>query len=273
MRETQKPMRYYVVADVHGFYDEMIAALKEEGFFEDQAPHKLIICGDLFDRGRQAKEMQAFVLDLLRKNEIIMIKGNHEDLFVDLIDNAARWMNPFITDTHHYSNGTVNTALQLTGMRLSSAIDQPLKFQAKAKETPLYKEILPKMLDYYETKKYIFVHGWIPCEVLGWGSRTTDDFSYQKNWRRAKPRQWEDARWINGMAAAYNKVLVPRKTIVCGHFHTSYGHAIIEKKGREFGKNADFSPYRAKGIIAIDACTAYSKKVNCLLLEDEELAS
>ncbi len=266
-------MKYYVVADVHGFYDKMVTALEEKGFYKDQEPHKLIICGDLFDRGRQAKEMQSFVLDLLRKKEVILIRGNHEDLFMDLIDNATKWMNHNIIYSHHYSNGTVNTALRMTGMSLAKAIENPLKFQAKAKETPLYKEILPAMLDYYETKKYIFVHGWIPCEVLGWGSRITDDFSYQKNWRRATPRQWEIARWTNGMAAAYNKVLVPRKTIVCGHFHTSYGHAIIEKKGTEFGKRADFSPYYAKGIIAIDACTAYSKKVNCLLLEDEELIS
>ena len=58
------------------------------------------------------------------------------------------------------------------------------------------------------------------------------------------------------------------KTIVCGHWHTSYGHSKYEHKGTEFGEDADFSPYYAPGIIAIDACTAFSGMVNCLVIED-----
>lgn len=58
-------MRYYVVADVHGFYTEMISALSEKGYFEDKSPHKLIICGDLFDRGVQNKKVEQFVAECL----------------------------------------------------------------------------------------------------------------------------------------------------------------------------------------------------------------
>ena len=73
-------MRYYVVADVHGFYNEMVEALTEQGYFTDTQPHKLIICGDLFDRGTQSKVVEEFVLKLLEKNEVNLIRGNHEDL-------------------------------------------------------------------------------------------------------------------------------------------------------------------------------------------------
>lgn len=59
-----------------------------------------------------------------------------------------------------------------------------------------------------------------------------------------------------------------RNAIVCGHWHTSYGHSKYERKGTEFGEDADFSPYYGPGIIAIDACTAFSGKVNCLVIED-----
>ena len=58
------------------------------------------------------------------------------------------------------------------------------------------------------------------------------------------------------------------KTIVCGHWHTSYGHSKFEGKGTEFGKDADFSPYIAPGIIALDACTARSGIVNYIVIED-----
>ena len=60
----------------------------------------------------------------------------------------------------------------------------------------------------------------------------------------------------------------PGKTIVCGHWHCSYGHASIQGKGDESGPFADYSPYYNEGIIAIDACTVISRKVNCIVLEE-----
>ena len=40
-------------------------------------------------------------------------------------------------------------------------------------------------------------------------------------------------------------------------------------KGGEFENDPDFSPYYGEGIIALDACTAFSKKVNCIVIDDE----
>ena len=68
-------MKYYVVADIHSFYFELETALKEKGFFEDTEPHKLIICGDLFesrvilDNARELKR-------ILREN--LFTKSNRE---------------------------------------------------------------------------------------------------------------------------------------------------------------------------------------------------
>lgn len=45
-------MKYYVIADVHGFYTETVAALEEAGFFAETEPCKLIVCGDMLDRGK-----------------------------------------------------------------------------------------------------------------------------------------------------------------------------------------------------------------------------
>lgn len=58
------------------------------------------------------------------------------------------------------------------------------------------------------------------------------------------------------------------KTIVCGHWHASYGHSRIEERGSEFGPDADFTPYIAPGIIAMDACTAQSGFVNCVVIDE-----
>ena len=108
-------MRYYVVADVHGFYTELIAALTEKGFFEDKEPHKLIVCGDLFDRGLEAVKLQNFIVDLINKDEVILIRGNHEDLALELI---KEWDKRSYLFGYHNSNGTVNTVLQLTNEKI-----------------------------------------------------------------------------------------------------------------------------------------------------------
>ncbi|MCM1237576.1 MAG: metallophosphoesterase [Ruminococcus flavefaciens] len=262
-------MKYFVVADVHGFYDLMIKALTEKGYFEEKKPHKLVICGDLFDRGLQAKEMEKFVVDLLEKDEVILIRGNHEDLMLDLVNRLDEFVDMGIEYTHHYSNRTVQTLMDLTGCSFGELKEEPRKVAERMRATPFLKTIIPAMLDYYETEKYIFVHGWIPCQASGYGG-APGWYKYQKDWRDAPKSDWMLARWYNGMLAAWQECIEPGKTIVCGHWCCSYGHTYLEKnidikKGME-----DFKPYCGNGIIAIDATTAKNKVVNCIVIEDEE---
>lgn len=99
-------MKYYVAADLHGFFDPFWAALQEQGFFSDTAAHKLILCGDLFDRGPQAAELQKFLLELLARDELILIRGNHEDLTLELLRN---WHLGSYKKRYHIANGTVDT--------------------------------------------------------------------------------------------------------------------------------------------------------------------
>ena len=253
-------MRYYVTSDVHGFYTPLREVLTRGGFFQDTAPHKLVVAGDLFDRGGEAAALQTFILELLEKDEVILIRGNHEDLFAELVTTDHG-----LSYSHHLGNGTYDTALQLTGYSKRKAILNPLAFARAARETPYYKTILRAMLDYYETKKFVITHGWIPCVPDGAGG-----LAYIGDWRQATKRSWRQARWINGMDAV-RTVYEDDKTIVCGHWHTSYGHSRYEGKGSEFGEDADFSPYMAPGIVALDACTAHSGIVNCIIIEDEEI--
>lgn len=70
------------------------------------------------------------------------------------------------------------------------------------------------------------------------------------------------------MAAAHAGITEYSKTIVCGHWHGSFGHGKYEGRGGEFDNDSDFSPYCAKGILAIDAYTAVSGKVNCIVIDD-----
>jgi len=248
-------MRYYILADTHGFFTPMIEALRKAGYFDDSGPHKLVILGDLFDRGKEAVKLQEFVNKLVEADKVILIRGNHEDLYERFVteDNGRPY-------SIHLSNGTYDTALQLTGYDRVMAQIKHYDFAEAAQKTPFYKTIMPAMRDYFETEHYVFVHGWIPC------ARDSRRYEPVLNWRDATKEMWDRARWYNGMDAAQNNA--ENKTIICGHWHASYGHAVYEKKGHEFGPDADFSPYYGPGIIAIDACTAYTGFVNCLVIDD-----
>lgn len=256
-------MKYYVTADPHGFYTELHKALDEKGFFADTEPHKLIICGDLFDRGKEALKMQDFILDLMNKDQVILVRGNHEDLAMDLVNNWVLQRN----QEHHWSNGTIDTICQLTG-RPSIDVRVDIEVADLFAKTPYISKIIPAMVDYFETEHYIFVHGWIPCLCYR-KTLYTYGYKYQHDWRKnSNNEDWILARWHNGMDAAHDDVIEPDKTIVCGHYHTSYGHYRYEHKVAEYGDNADYSPYYANGIIALDGCTALSGKVNCIVIED-----
>ena len=256
-------MKYYVVADVHSYYEEFVNAIGNKGFFIEKEPHKLVVCGDLFDRGNQSAELQEFILELMKKDKVILIKGNHEDLMMDLLNSAEYYFKNGIAFSHHWSNGTVKTLFDLTGMYGGNYT--PKQVVNKMSKTPYIKSFIPSMVDYYETEHYIFVHGWIPTIVLR-------DIGYKylpiNEWRTAGAEQWEKARWINGMDAWSQGIKVDGKTVVCGHYHTSWGHSHLEGHGVEFGEKADFSPFYGDGIIAIDGCTALTRRVNCIVLED-----
>ncbi len=256
-------MRYYVVADVHSFYTELVAALTEKGYFEDMGPKKLVICGDLFDRGGEAQAMQNFVRELLGREEVLLIRGNHEDLLEEFAENLEIWMDSeSFLYSHHMKNGTVETMLQLTGLKLEEAFLWPRRARLLLRATPFFREILPAMRDYYETEHYVFVHGWIPAREIG---DPPSRYEPLGDFRTASPAEWERARWYNGMLAAHSGVILPNKTIVCGHVPTAYGHTMYEGKP----KDSDFSVYSARGILALDGCTAYTDTVNCVILEDE----
>lgn len=259
-------MRYYVTADVHGYFDQLQAALTARGFFDDPQPHKLIVCGDLYDRGGQAMQLQKFILELLEKDQVILIRGNHEDLALQLLH---QWHRGSYLQPHHHSNGTVDTLLQLTGTQERELYTHTEEICRSFLRDPYIQTLIPATVDYFETKNYIFVHGWIPCIPVTTGKNP--EYRPLESWRTAEKPLWDKARWVNGMEAAHCGIREPGKTIVCGHWHCSFGHAHYEDDGGEFDNSPNFDPYYGPGIIALDACTPSSKKVNVILLEDDPL--
>lgn len=254
---------YFVVADIHGFYSLTKAELSRRGFF-DSKENKLILLGDALDRGDEPVETVDFLCELCEENRLIYVRGNHEDLFVDMLLEISRGEH---TIWHHRKNGTWDSALKLVGMDEGEARYDPELFVRRARATRFYSYLLNHTVDYFETEHYIFTHGYIPCRVEGWAPMIK--YSYMDSWREATADAWRSARWFNGIdvACTYG-VREEGKTIVCGHFHTSFGHARISRICSEFGDDAIFDPFYSDGLIALDACTKFSGKINCLVIDD-----
>ena len=262
-------MKYYVVSDIHGYYTYLEQALKNAGFFDEKEPCKLIVCGDLLDRGPEAKALVDFMIRLLEEDKLVYILGNHEDYFVRCLHEIATGRVFEIASgmSVHYSNKTWDSMLQLSEMSENEAYKNHYELMRRVRNSPFYKVLLEKGVDYFETPHYIFTHGWIPCRIDG--VKPFQSYYYDPDWRCADVDAWKKARWHNGIDLACKyRVIESGKIIVCGHWHTSYGHSHFEHRCSEWGKDADFSPFTAEGIIAIDASTPNSLKVNCIVIED-----
>ena len=255
--------KFFVTSDVHSFFDELMVALKDKGFERDNKDHILCVCGDLFDRGDKTRELFEFVKELQTQDRLIYVAGNHESLLFDCVRGIYKGRVP---SSHHFHNGTVKTICQFCGQNEWIMYDPTWRDKICETMQPVLDFIAENCVDYAEIGDYVLVHGWVPCyEGL-------DDF------RDASNLDWERARWNNGMEMWKNPACrVEGKTVVCGHWHCSYGWSHIRQERKEFpNKNRkdwwkSFEPFVDDGIMAIDACTAYTGFCNVIVIEEDKI--
>lgn len=238
--------KLFVVSDIHGHYDQMKKALDEAGFDAENESHIFVSCGDLFDRGGENDKVYRFVKSLKRK---ILIRGNHEDILYKVLTNKQ------ITFREAW-NGTDITLRQLLG---KDVIDEDFQLVCEPYEEKIREilDFIDSMINYYETDKYVFTHGWLPVEIF---DRTPEIIP---DWRDADALYWKDARWLQWQEMYGVGALLDDKTIVCGHRPTSMGNMYDSNREPD-----DSSIFYGDRMIAIDACTVRSGRVNLLLVEE-----
>lgn len=242
--------KFFCVSDIHGFYDELIEALNKAGFDKDNPEHYLVSCGDHFDRGPKPVEVMAYLQSLPRK---FLVRGNHESLLQDLCDTGY-------PGSHDFQNGTYATVCEFGGAALGRSFEECCIITDHRTKDFLY-----SMVNYFETKNYIFVHSFVPLKNLdGLPMYYTRNrkFEIDPDWRHAHASAWEEARWGNPFELAEQGFL-PDKTLVFGHWGT-YEQRPEIYEGEDF-----FDPIYGDGYIGIDGTTAASGQVNVLVLEDE----
>ena len=263
-------MKLFVVSDIHGFHSELMDALDKAGFNPERHDHMLISCGDEFDRGPEALYTYQYLRSLWEKGKAIILKGNHSMFMIDYLSGEN--LSPF----NYIHNGTRETLADFLGQTAPfetwcaiKHIDEPTYgdfaewiSMAKKEINEDYPELLAWLITipyYYETKNYIFTHGAI--------DGTCKDWHFPKKDYRGRFMDWGACMWDDGSFFG-SEIKNTDKTVVVGHFGTAHlrsmysiesedQHSILKRKdGR---------------VIAIDATTALSHKVNVLVIEDNLL--
>lgn len=264
-------MKYFVVADVHGFYTKMMDALAAKGYDKDNPEHIIVSLGDVFDRGDEPYSMLMFFNSIPRDRKIL-IRGNHEDLLEDAL--VRHDFRPH--DHHNETDKTVEMLYMHEHQDEVGPIPTFDKCEWLLRWAP-FKQYISELQDYAIVDKYIFVHGWLPDSF--WTRKSEDDMTFLEDtdwW------DWRDSRWTNGMRAWHNGWKCKDYTVVCGHWHTSFGNSHYHHSGVEFIDSKrdyeeyagfkvepyeNFNPFIDDGIIALDGCVAYSGQVNVFTFE------
>ena len=215
----------------------MKTALDEAKFDPNDENSWLVSLGDEMDRGPDPEGVINYIMSLPRA---IWVKGNHQSLMEDLIARNYPC-------SHDWHNGTMQSIMSLA----PNVKTQPEAFTIAYEKT---KPFFDKAIEYLELKNHILVHSFIPLKSLDnlpkYYTRNRK-FEFDPNWRHAHASAWEEARWGKPYELAENGFL-PDKTLVFGHFHTSWPRHKYEDKP-EFGEGSDFSIYYGNGYIGIDA--------------------
>lgn len=290
--------KYFVVSDIHSFYNALIEGLKRAGYDQENPNHILVVCGDIFDRGGQPLEVYNFLISLPKERRVL-IRGNHEYLLRELINRQMPY-------SHDESNGTWQTLLDIAGINIQETYirwsyvcevldlndnfaeynrrneqehNRVKKVNHKIFHNRKVNQILKWIFDsnewvnFFETPHYIFVHGWIPLLNDG-GYLSSGKEEYDPNWREASTNAFELASWGCPWKKEQLGFNQTGKTIVCGHWHTS-----------DFWNNLDYfndsnhhlSSYenpiyisdKYPSLIGIDSCTALTHVVNVLVLNED----
>ena len=265
---------YFVSSDVHGFFSIYYKTLKRKGFDINNKNHIIVLCGDCWDRGNEAIEMLDF-LKSVPKDRRILIRGNHELLFLQMIERG-------FPELHDFKNGTVDTLLSLNNYNEKQKTDAYLYLKkyyfdshysvVSEEQTKLFNLTFNKLVshknvkrlirfikskewvNYFELDKYVFVHAFVPLK---------DD------WRNASQEEWNRAMWTCPYKEYLNGGRKENKILVCGHWHTSdFYQNLTNKTGRYIDiYKCPIFRNRKYNLIGLDACTALSGRVNIIVIK------
>lgn len=219
----------FVVSDIHGMYGHFIKLL--EHWNRDD---KLIILGDMIDRGPDSLKVVQHVMELKAKHDVVVLQGNHDQMINDFVSN------PFEHgDLYCNHNGGVPTLISFTG-------EEHIMYRSFAERAELVKQLREHELEfleqghlYYEFGKVLFTHAGF-CSFRDCWEETADN---QFVWIRDHYKHKNNTGLVN----------------VFGHTPTQL---INEDKSNDVWVSED------KTYIGIDGACAYGGQLNGILINE-----
>ena len=152
-------MKFFVTSDIHGDFMALLSGLDNAGYDLSNKNHQLIICGDLFGRAQvdpdDCIQIYKYVTSPNHKNPPIVLHGNHEDIILGIFRRNQVTYNDIY-------NGEHKTIASFARMDETAGAYDPAALQAVRKNFPELENWLKSLPYYFETKRYIFTHGWLP---------------------------------------------------------------------------------------------------------------
>jgi len=229
-------MRTIVISDIHGYFDEFLELLNRVKYTEKDC---LYLLGDYVDKGSKSKETVQYVMTLAQKENVKVIGGNHDDLFLHWLDGQDHKRMPYAGD----KVAGDKTILSFAPFFKKGENEEEVRtwIQREYKQEIDFLRQLPY---YMEDDHHIYVHAGINplCE----------------DWKETSPK---DFRWIRNKF--YRKDHTQDKTVVFGHTATSVLHEDENNVNIWFGNRK----------IGIDGGAKFGGGLHALLIENGEYTS
>lgn len=241
-------MKYFIFSDIHGDYNAMIAALDQSGYNPSDKNHQIISLGDNFGRaqtGEKSKGVWKYLISNIHKNKPICLRGNHESILLDIFRKG------YLSYTD-ICNGEHKTISSFAHCPESQARFDPEAIEI-ARKTGV-NEWIEALPWFYETKNWIFTHGWLPSTYPEISLDKTSDYD------------WNKATWAHTLNEYEKfKLCYPNgigKNLAVGHWSASDFWALDGIKSFNTYKDLNHKVYFC------DNTTILSHKVDILIIEE-----
>jgi len=155
--------RILAISDIHGCFDEFRLLMLKTGYQPER--DRLYLIGDYMDRGPNSKEVMYAVKDLVENHGAIALRGNHDQFFLDWIDDPIEGMYRMTI------NGGLDTLVSFLGEIDINLKDEHTWKKWRDQFMEQHGEIvnfMRKLRFYAEEDGYIFVHAGIDPDLDDW---------------------------------------------------------------------------------------------------------
>ena len=130
------------ISDIHGCASELKLLLNKLPLTSDTS---LIFLGDYIDRGHQSKDVIDTIIQLKKSYNVVTLKGNHEQMFLDFLDDPA-------------SEGGASFVVNGGSATLSSYADNEGHYHIPDDHI----EFFESLGLYHQTDDHFYVHAGVP---------------------------------------------------------------------------------------------------------------